>query len=135
MNNNKSKQLKNNEETTEKKDSSTDTSTISEDDEKSENKEDSNDNTSNDNSNKTNNNDDKKEYEDGYITASGYAGASDNVYYTKNGVLYHEKLSTKEKTKLAEGVKKIELDIETLIAYKGKNFKIIKEDNYVTYKD
>ena len=130
MNNNKSKQLKNNEETTEKKDSSTDTSTISEDDEKSENKEDSNDN-----SNKTNNNDDKKEYEDGYITASGYAGASDNVYYTKNGVLYHEKLSTKEKTKLAEGVKKIELDIETLIAYKGKNFKIIKEDNYVTYKD
>ena len=77
----------------------------------------------------------KNESNDQYIIANGYAGASDNAYYTKNGVLYHERLSTNEKTKIAEGVKKIESDIGGLIAYKGQGFKIISEDSYVTYKD
>ena len=72
---------------------------------------------------------------DQYITASGYAGASDNVYYTRNGVLYHMQISTEQTTKLAEGVIKIESILDGMKAYKGKNFKIIKEDDYITYVD
>lgn len=72
---------------------------------------------------------------DQYVTANGYAGASDNVYYTRNGVLYHLVLSTNQTTRLAEGVDKIENDLDSLTAYKGKNFKIIEEDEYVNYVD
>ena len=72
---------------------------------------------------------------DQYITASGYAGASNNVYYTRNGVLYHLIISTNQTIKLAEGVEKIESDLDGMMAYKGKNFKLIKEDEYVTYID
>lgn len=72
---------------------------------------------------------------DQYVTASGYAGASDNVYYTRNGVLYHLVLSTNNTTRLAEGVEKIEGDLDSLRAYKGKDFKIIEEDEYVQYID
>ena len=72
---------------------------------------------------------------DQYVTANGYAGASDNVYYTRNGVLYHLILSTDKTIRLAEGVEKIENDIDSLKAYKGKNFKIIEEDDYVNYID
>ena len=70
---------------------------------------------------------------DQYITANGYAGAADNVYYTRNGVLYHLVVSTEETTKLAEGVKKIESDLDCMRAYKDKDFKLIKEDEYVEY--
>ena len=72
---------------------------------------------------------------DQYITASGYAGASNNVYYTRNGVLYHLIISTNQTIKLAEGVEKIESDLDGMIAYKGKKFKLLKEDEYVTYID
>lgn len=72
---------------------------------------------------------------DQYITANGYAGAADNVYYTRNGILYHLVVSTEETTKLAEGVKKIENDLDGMRAYKDKNFKLIKEDEYVEYVD
>ena len=70
---------------------------------------------------------------DQYVTANGYAGASDNVYYTRNGVLYHLVLSTNKTTRLAEGVDKIENDLDFMKAYKGKGFKIIEEDEYVKY--
>ena len=72
---------------------------------------------------------------DQYITASGYAGASDNVYYTRNNTLYHLTLSTNTSEVIAEGVKKIEEDIDTILVYKGDNFKEIKTDNYLTYID
>ena len=72
---------------------------------------------------------------DQYLTASGYAGAADNVYYTKDGSLYHLRLSTNETIKIAEGVIKIESGIDTIKAYKGKNFKIIAEDEYIEYID
>lgn len=72
---------------------------------------------------------------DQYLTANGYAGAADNVYYTRNGVLYHFVISTEETTKLAEGVKKIENDLDCMRAYKDKDFKLIKEDEYVIYVD
>ena len=72
---------------------------------------------------------------DQYITANGYSGAADNVYYTRNGVLYHLIISTNQTIKLAEGVIKIESDLDGMMAYKGKNFKLIKEDEYVTYID
>ena len=75
-----------------------------------------------------------KEYDE-YLVASGYSGASDNVYYTKDGVLYHLVLSTKEIVKIAEGVSKIEKDKETILVYKGNSFKILKDDNYLTYVD
>ena len=72
---------------------------------------------------------------DQYLTASGYAGAADNVYYTRNHCLYHLRLSTNETTKIAEGIKKIETDIDTIKAYKDSNFKIITEDGYIEYID
>lgn len=72
---------------------------------------------------------------DQYFVANGYSGASDNVYYTKNNVLYHLILSTNKKIKVAEGVEKLENDLGTIIVYKGKNFKILVEDNYLTYVD
>ena len=72
---------------------------------------------------------------DQYIVASGYAGASDNVYYTRNKVLYHLVISTDKTTKLAEGVEKIESDLDGMRAYKSKDFKIFEEDEYVTYID
>ena len=72
---------------------------------------------------------------DQYIIANGYTGASDNVYYTRNGVLYHLQISTEQTIKLAEGVKKIESDLDGMRAYKGDNFKIKNEDEYVTYVD
>ena len=72
---------------------------------------------------------------DQYVEANGYAGASDNVYYTRNKVLYHLVLSTNQTTRLAEGVDKIESDLDCLKAYKGENFKIVEEDEYVIYID
>ena len=72
---------------------------------------------------------------DQYITANGYTGASDNVYYTRNGTLYHFVISSERTTKLAEGVDKIESDIDCMKAYKGKDFKLIAEDDYVIYVD
>ena len=44
-------------------------------------------------------------------------------------------LSTNKKIKVAEGVDKMENDLGTIIVYKGKNFKIYVEDNYLTYVD
>ncbi len=70
---------------------------------------------------------------DQYVVASGYAGAADNVYYTRNNILYHLKLSTNETIRIAEGVKKIEEDIDSLKVYKGDSFRIITEDNYINY--
>lgn len=72
---------------------------------------------------------------DQYITASGYAGAADNVYYTRNRVLYHFVISTEQTTRLAEGVDKIEEDLDSIRAIKGKDFKLIYEDDYVVYVD
>ena len=71
---------------------------------------------------------------DQYVTANGFAGASDIVYYTRNNVLYRLILSSQETIRLAEGVEKIEEDIDNLNAYKGKDFRLIEEDSYVTYK-
>ena len=72
---------------------------------------------------------------DQYITASGYAGASDNVYYTRNGSLYHLTVSSGDTIKLAEGIDKIESDLDCMRAYKGSDFKLIEEDDYVIYVD
>lgn len=72
---------------------------------------------------------------DQYIVASGYMGASDNVYYTRNNDLYHLIVSSNKTTKIATGIKKIEKGMDTINAYKDNNFKIIEEDNYITYVD
>ena len=82
--------------------------------------------------------DEKKEIElkyDQYVVANGFIGASDNAYFTRNNVLYHLVISTDTVTKLAVGIKKIENDKDSLNAYKDKDFKIINEDEYVTYVD
>ena len=84
------------------------------------------------------NEEDKKEVElkyDQYLVANGYAGASDNVYYTRNKVLYHFIISSEKTIRLAEGVEKIENDLDGLNAYKSKGFKLIEEDDYVNYID
>ena len=87
-----------------------------------------------DNPNSENNEKTEIKY-DQYITASGYAGASDNVYYTRNNTLYHLTLSTNTSEVIAEGVSKIEEDIDTILVYKNSDFKQVKEDNYLTYID
>ncbi len=82
--------------------------------------------------------DDKTEIKlkfDEYIVANGFIGASDNAYFTRNNVLYHLTISTDTITKIAEGIKHIEEDKDSLIVYKGDNFKIIKEDDYIIYVD
>ena len=78
--------------------------------------------------------DEKKDKDyDQYLVASGYSGASDNVYYTKDGDLYHLNLSTSKTIKVAEGVLKIESGKGTIIVHKDKNFKILEEDSYLNY--
>ena len=72
---------------------------------------------------------------DQYLVANGYSDASNDVYYTKAGVLYHLILSTKEIIKVAEGISKIEYGKGTMIVYKDANFKVFVEDNYLTYID
>ena len=72
---------------------------------------------------------------DQYLVASGYSGASDNVYYIKDGVLYHLVISTGEITKIAEGVLKIEADKGGITVYKGDNFKIFESEDYLSYVD
>ena len=72
---------------------------------------------------------------DQYFVANGYSGASDNVYYTKDGVLYHLIISTNKIIKVAEGVKKIENGKGTIQVYKGSGFKVFEEDSYLNYVD
>ena len=72
---------------------------------------------------------------DQYLVATGYAGASNNAYYTKNKVLYHLTISSKEIEKIAEGVEKIESDLDTIIVHRGKDFKLIINDSYLTFVD
>lgn len=96
----------------------------------------SNDNNINDSDDeKTNDNQKTDKKYDQYFVANGYSGASDNVYYTKDGNLYHLVLSTNKITKIAEGVTKIEDSRGTILVYKGNSFKILKDDNYLTYVD
>lgn len=96
-------------------------------------KEDTGDANENTDNGDNNTNSDKKY--DQYLVANGYSGASDNVYYTKDNVLYHLVLSTEKITKIAEGVLKIENAKGTIIVHRGDNFKVFEEDNYLTYVD
>lgn len=100
---------------------------------KENNENDGNNSNSSSTSNNTKNNDSKKY--DQYFVANGFSGASDNVYYTKSGVLYHLILSTNEVIKVAKGVSKIENDVGTIMVYKGTGFELFEEDNYLTYID
>ena len=101
---------------------------------KEENDNNSNSNNNSNTSNNTSSNNSDKKY-DQYFVANGFSGASDNVYYTKSGVLYHLVLSTNEVIKVAKGVSKIENDVGTIMVYKGNGFEIFEEDNYLTYVD
>ena len=77
---------------------------------------------------------DDKKY-DQYLVASGFAGASDHAYYTKNNNLYHLIISKNQATLIAKGVDKIESDIGSILVYKGNDFKIVEEDEFLTYVD
>lgn len=70
---------------------------------------------------------------DEYVVANGFAGASNHVYYTRGNNLYHLEISSDTHTLLATGVKNIKEDMDTVLVYKNNNFKIVNEDNYVTY--
>ena len=64
------------------------------------------------------------------ITASGWAGASNNVVGLKDGTLYYYNKGTGEFEVLAEGVEDIYSKTEVseeIIAKKGKDFKEVKE--------
>ena len=55
------------------------------------------------------NSDGEEEYKnaDKYLSAKGYAGASDNIYYLKGDSLYYYKISSKTTTLIAKGVSDI----------------------------
>ena len=64
------------------------------------------------------------------ITASGWAGASNNIIGLKNGILYYYNRGTGEFEIIAEGVEDIYSKTEypeEITAQKGKDFKEIKE--------
>ena len=64
------------------------------------------------------------------ITASGWAGASNNVVGLKDGTLYYYNKGTGEFEVLAEGVEDIYSKTEVseeITAKKGKDFKEVKE--------
>lgn len=64
------------------------------------------------------------------ITASGWAGASNNIIGLKDGILYYYNKGTGEFEVLAEGVEDIYSKTEVaeeITAKKGKEFKEIKE--------
>lgn len=67
------------------------------------------------------------------IRLSGFAGASSNVYYLKDGNLYHMTLAEFETKLIATNISKINFADGYLNAYKTSETVIKSDDNYVKY--
>lgn len=66
--------------------------------------------------------------------ASGYSGASSNVYYVKDNELFHLELSNLSIEKLATGIKSIEKGLDGITARTQDNYNVLIDDTYITYE-
>ena len=72
---------------------------------------------------------------DKVVSATGFAGASNYKFYLRNGTLYFKNISKDDEEEIiATGVKDLYLENKEVTAELGENGKIVKENNYVTYK-
>lgn len=68
------------------------------------------------------------------VSATGFAGASNHVFYLKGSKLHYMNLGTGLDEVIAENITDIYLDGEDVVAVLDKNGKVLKENNYITYK-
>lgn len=70
------------------------------------------------------------------VTATGFSGASNHVFYLKEQNLYYRNLSTESNKEelLASNITDIFIEGDMVIATKQSNTKIITENNYITYR-
>lgn len=68
------------------------------------------------------------------VQATGFAGASNHVFYLEGSTLYYEDLAKESKTVLAENINDLYLDGDRVTAKLDKNGKIITENNYIVYE-
>ena len=72
---------------------------------------------------------------DKIVSATGFAGASNYKFYLRNGNLYFRNISQSDEEEIiATGVKNLYLENKEVTAELSEEGKIIKENNYITYK-
>lgn len=67
------------------------------------------------------------------VTATGFAGANNHVFYLQGNDLYYKNISTGVNELIATGVTDLYLNGADVTAELGKDGKILKENNYITY--
>ncbi len=68
------------------------------------------------------------------VGATGFAGSSSYKYYLIDGNLYYKNISSGVEDLIATGVKDLYLENYEVTAELTEEGKIVKENNYVTYK-
>ena len=71
---------------------------------------------------------------DKVVSATGFAGASNYKFYLRNGTLYFRNISKDEEEIIATGVKDLYLENKEVTAELSEEGKVVKENNYITYK-
>ena len=73
---------------------------------------------------------------DKVVSATGFAGASNYKFYLRNGTLYFRNIANEDNKEevIATGVKDLYLENKEVTAELSENGKIVKENNYITYK-
>ena len=72
---------------------------------------------------------------DKIVSATGFAGASNYKFYLKGSNLYFKNISKdNEEELIATGVKDLYLENKEVVAELLETGKIVKENNYITYK-
>ena len=69
------------------------------------------------------------------VIGEGYAGASNNAYYIKDGKLYHMTLDNFKEELLAENVENLVSEGGEITVVKKDGFKLVKEHPVITYID
>ena len=70
------------------------------------------------------------------VSATGFSGASNHVFYLKEQNLYYRNISTENNKEelLASNITDISIEGDSVIATKQSNTKILTENNYITYR-
>ena len=73
---------------------------------------------------------------DKLVIATGFAGATNHVFYLKGQTLYYRNISTESNKEelLAYNINDIFVEGDMVVAAKQSNSKIITENNYITYR-
>ena len=70
------------------------------------------------------------------VEATGFAGASNHKFYLRGTTLYYQNISSDDKEViLAYNVEDLLLENKEVTAILAKDGKIVKENNYITYKN